>query len=80
MQVYDSRYPDRKIPKHQMFARKYCILCEQDSPCNNMHDTRRRRLTWTVNVKERVLQSFEDNPNTSTLVIAQQLGVCQSCG
>ncbi|GFW64350.1 hypothetical protein TNCV_273741 [Trichonephila clavipes] len=43
-----------------------------------MDVTGRRQLMWSVNVEERVLQSFEENLNTSTQVIAQQLGVCQS--
>ncbi|GFW59741.1 DUF4817 domain-containing protein [Trichonephila clavipes] len=41
-------------------------LCERSSLHSNMHDTERRRLMRTVNVEERILQSFEDNPNTSS--------------
>ncbi|GFR28804.1 hypothetical protein TNCT_385241 [Trichonephila clavata] len=43
-----------------------------------MHDTGRRQLTRTVDFEERILQSFEDNPNARTRDIAQQFGVCQS--
>ncbi|GFV74504.1 hypothetical protein TNCV_5129461 [Trichonephila clavipes] len=45
---------------------------------SNMHDTGRRRLTRTINIKEIVLQSFEDNSNSNIRDIGQQLGVCQS--
>ncbi|GFT55277.1 hypothetical protein TNCV_4611491 [Trichonephila clavipes] len=43
-----------------------------------MHDTGIRQLTWTANVEERDRQFSEDNPNISTRVIAQQLGMYQS--
>ncbi|GFR25619.1 hypothetical protein TNCT_213491 [Trichonephila clavata] len=43
-----------------------------------MRDTGRRQLTRNVNVKERVLQFFEDNLITSTQDIAQKLGVYES--
>ncbi|GFW55091.1 hypothetical protein TNCV_2787061 [Trichonephila clavipes] len=48
---------------------------------SNMNDTRRRQLTGTANVEERVLQSFEDNPNTSThKILLSSLGsISQQC-
>ncbi|GFW63868.1 uncharacterized protein TNCV_3744721 [Trichonephila clavipes] len=79
-QVYENQYQysDKRIPKHQLFAHAHCNLCEHGSMRSNMHDIKRRQLTRTVNVEVRVLQSFEDNSNTSTRNITQQLGVCQS--
>ena len=65
-QVYEDRYPNRKIPQHEMFARMHRNLCERDSLRSNMQDTGRRRLTRTVNVAEQVLQCIEGNRNTST--------------
>ena len=53
-------------------------LCDRGSLRSNMQDTGRRRLSRTVNVAEEVLLSIEDNPNTSTRAISQQLGVSQS--
>ena len=77
-QVYEDWYPNRRIPLHEMFARVHRNLCERGSLLSSMQDTRRRWLTRTVNVAEQVLQSIEDNPNTSTRSISQQLGVSQS--
>ncbi|GFS62334.1 hypothetical protein TNIN_391731 [Trichonephila inaurata madagascariensis] len=77
-QVYENLCPDRRIPQHQRFAQVYCNLCEHGSLRNNLHDTGRRQLTRTFNAEERILQSFEDNPNTSTRDIVQQYGVFQS--
>ncbi|GFX24096.1 uncharacterized protein TNCV_2435891 [Trichonephila clavipes] len=61
-----------------MFSRVHCNLCEHGSMRCNMQDMRKRKMTRTMNVEERVLQSFEDHPNTSTRDSAQRLGVCQS--
>ena len=63
------------------WATTYRILGENDwrelSAFQNK-STGRKRLTRNVNVPEQVLQSIEDNPNTSTRTISQQLGVSQS--
>ncbi|GFY39628.1 hypothetical protein TNIN_116201 [Trichonephila inaurata madagascariensis] len=81
-QVYESHYPGKRIPHNQMFARVQRNMCKRGSLHSNMHDTRRRRLTRTVNVGKRVLQFFEENPNTSTGAIAQRLRFVsqQQCG
>ena len=76
--LYKDRYPNRRIPQHKMFAHVHRNLCGRRSLRSNMQDTGRRRLTRTVNVAEQVLQSIEDNPNTKTRAISQQLGVSQS--
>ncbi|GFY16666.1 hypothetical protein TNCV_2787911 [Trichonephila clavipes] len=60
-QVYENRYPDRRIPQHQMFARAHRNLCKRASVVaartirEQMSDVdcQRRRK------RERVLQSFE---------------------
>ena len=77
-QVYEDRYPNRRIPQHEIFVRMHRNLCERGSLRSNMQDTGRRRLTRTVNVAEQVLQSIEYNPNTSARAISLQLGVSQS--
>ena len=77
-QGYEDRYPNRRMPQQEMFACVHRNLCELSSLHSSMQDTERRRLTRTVNVAEQVLQSIEDNPNTSTRAISQQIGVSQS--
>ncbi|GFX08711.1 hypothetical protein TNCV_62381 [Trichonephila clavipes] len=72
-QVYEIQYPCKRIPHNQMFARVHRNLCKRGSLRSNMHDTRRRRVAWTVNVGERVLHFFQENPNTSKEAKAQRL-------
>ncbi|GFQ91814.1 hypothetical protein TNCT_698321 [Trichonephila clavata] len=69
-QVYEDGYPDSRIPQQETFARMHRYLYEHGSLSSNMHDTGRRRLTWTVNIKEQLLQSFKGNPNTTRRAIA----------
>ncbi|GFQ70822.1 hypothetical protein TNCT_138331 [Trichonephila clavata] len=66
------------MPQHKMLAHLYHILSWHGLFRSNMYHTRRRRLKRIFNVEEKVLQSFEDNPNTGTRAIAQQIEVCQS--
>ncbi|GFQ90434.1 hypothetical protein TNCT_163031 [Trichonephila clavata] len=53
--VYEDRYLNRRIPQYQMFACVHYNLSERRSLRNNIHDTGRRRLTPTINIKEQVL-------------------------
>ncbi|GFQ95194.1 hypothetical protein TNCT_625991 [Trichonephila clavata] len=67
------------MPHDQMFARMHRNLrSERSSLRRNMHDMGRKRLTRNVNVGKRILRALEDYQKTSTVTIAQQLGICQS--
>ncbi|GFY66769.1 hypothetical protein TNIN_376111 [Trichonephila inaurata madagascariensis] len=73
--VYEKRYPDRRIPQHQMFARMHCNLR------SNMYDAGRRQLTRFVNVEERVLLSFEEYRIPAHKILLRSQGsVSQQCG
>lgn len=77
-QMYAERYPNRRVPQHQMFSRVHRQLCETGSFAGINVDRGSRRSTRTVSVEEAVLQSIEEQPSSSTRGIARQFGVSQS--
>ncbi|GFY59898.1 hypothetical protein TNIN_164721 [Trichonephila inaurata madagascariensis] len=75
-QVYENRYPDRRIPLYQMFAHVHRNLCERGSLLSNMHDMGERRLKLCLPTSKK--KSFEDNLNTTTQADEVPL-LCQQC-
>ncbi|GFV58167.1 hypothetical protein TNCV_687741 [Trichonephila clavipes] len=53
-------------------------MCERDSLLSDLHDTGRRRLKLSVNIKEIALQSFEDNLNITAQAVEIPF-LCQQC-
>ena len=73
--LYQERYPNRRVPYHATFASVNRRLRETGSLTRATMN--RRRTKRTTSNEEAVLRLAEDNPHTSTRVIAQQLGLPQ---
>lgn len=73
---YQRRFPDRRIPHVTVFSATYRRLSETGSVQRQQIDTGRPRR-YTANEEEDIIQRFIDDPNTSTNVVARELGMSQ---
>ncbi|GFT04902.1 DUF4817 domain-containing protein [Trichonephila clavipes] len=71
--LYAERYPMRRIPSHNFFARLHQRLAETGS--FERADMVRVRTARTPAVEQNVLQHVERNPRTSTRSVANSVGV-----
>ncbi|GFT95409.1 DUF4817 domain-containing protein [Trichonephila clavipes] len=71
--LYAERYPMRRIPSHNFFARLHQRLAETGS--FERGDMVRVRTARTPAVEQNVLQHVERNPRTSTRSVANSVGV-----
>ncbi|GFS66049.1 retrovirus-related Pol polyprotein from transposon 17.6 [Trichonephila clavipes] len=71
--LYVERYPMRRIPSHNFFARLHQRLAETGS--FERADMVRVRTVRTPGVEQNVLQHVERNPRTSTRSVANSVGV-----
>ncbi|KAF8796290.1 Caspase-7 like protein [Argiope bruennichi] len=70
---YAERYPTRRIPSHNFFARLHQRLAETSSLERALRD--RVRTTRTADAKQNVLQHVQGNSRTSTRSVANAVGV-----
>lgn len=77
-ELYRSRFPNRRIPGHNMFGRLHNRLRETGSFEARMNDTGAERRTRTRGMEEAVLLEVENDPGTSTRAIGARLGVSHS--
>ena len=73
---YQRRFPNRRIPHISLFGSTYRRISETGSVQKQQIDTGRSRR-YTADDEEEVLQRFIDDPNTSTNIVARQLGMSQ---
>lgn len=76
--MYQERYPNRRLPNRRTFVNVDQHLRETGSLELRMYDTGRNRSVRTPQFEEEILQRFEDNPSTSTRIVARELRV-NSC-
>lgn len=73
--MYQERYPNRRLPNRRTFVNVDQRLRETGSLQSRMYDTGRNRSVRTPQFEEEVLERFEDNPSTSTRIVAHELRV-----
>lgn len=73
---YQLRFPNRRIPSHRVFAAVYQRLRESGSTQERRHDGGRPRNA-DPDVEEEILERFNEDPNTSTRIVARQMGLTQ---
>lgn len=73
---YVQRYPGRRVPDVSVFDGAYRRLRETGSVQRRNTDMGRPRV-YDVNVEDEIQRCFQEDPTTSTRVVAQQLGVSQ---
>lgn len=71
--LYAERYPTRRMPSHNFFARLHQRLAETGSL--ERADRDRVRTARTADVEQNVLQHVQGNPRTSTRSVANAVGV-----
>lgn len=71
--VYQERYPDRRLPHHETFSTTYRRLRETGNL--NFREPRVNVRQHNVEVDERILQAFDDDPTTSIRVVADGLNL-----
>lgn len=76
--LYHERFPNRLLPNHKTFTNVHNRLRETGTFKSCMADTGREREVRNVDFEENVLQTFEENPSTSTRVVSQELGCSNS--
>lgn len=78
VRVYHERFPNRRIPCCKTFARIERRLREKGSLEGDKKNSGRTRNVRTVEVEENILHTVEDDPSTSSRLIAVQVGVSKS--
>lgn len=71
--IYQERYPDRRLPHHETFSTTYRRLRETGNL--NFREPRVQVRQHNVQVDERILQAFDDDPTTSIRVVAAGLNI-----
>lgn len=71
--VYQERYPDRRLPHHETFSATYRRLRETGNL--NLREPRVNVRQHNVQVDERILRAFDDDPTTSIRVVADRLNL-----
>ena len=77
-QMYHEKYPSRKIPSHSFFATSHWRLCETGSLDMHKPDAGYQRISWTVDVEERVVQALKRNPSTNIWVVFREIHIPQT--
>lgn len=77
VRLYRQKYPNRRVPHHELFARLHRRLCEAGSFRINPH-CGRDRTSRTPAVEEAVVEAIQSNPRASTRAIARDIGVRHS--
>lgn len=75
---YAERYPRRCHPDANVIRRAETRLREMGSTIVYRQNTGRERNVRTVALEEEILEVIEDEPQTSTRVIARQINITHS--
>ena len=75
---YHEAFPERRQPDSRVFTRSHQRLRETGAFTTNLRIPGRPRTVSTPQVEERVLQSVDENPGTSTRRIAAAENVSQT--
>lgn len=70
---YQRRFPNRRIPDARVFATTYRVIAETGSVRHRRVDAGAPRV-YQVGAEEAILEHFEDQPTTSTAIVASQTG------
>ncbi|CAG4958029.1 unnamed protein product [Colias eurytheme] len=71
--IYQERYPNRRLPHYETFSTTYRRLRETGNL--NLQEPRVNVRQHNVEVDDRILQAFDDDPTTSIRVVADGLNV-----
>ncbi|GFT97666.1 transposase-like protein [Trichonephila clavipes] len=74
VRLYRERYPTRRQPNHQTFARVHQNLVERGSFRATIEGTGRRRIARTPIFEEGVLHAVDQTPGTSVRALAASTG------
>ncbi|GFV47601.1 DUF4817 domain-containing protein [Trichonephila clavipes] len=74
VRLYRERYPTRRQPNHQTFARVHQNLVERGSFRATIEGTGRRRIARTPILEEGVLHAVDQTPGTSVRALAASTG------
>ncbi|GFW07589.1 DUF4817 domain-containing protein [Trichonephila clavipes] len=74
VRLYRERYPTRRQPNHQTFARVHQNLVERGSFRATIEGTGRRQIARTPIFEEGVLHSVDQTPGTSVRALAASTG------
>lgn len=73
--IYQERFPNRRLPDRNTFVSTYRRLRETGNL--NAREPRNSARQLPVEIDEQILAAFEEDPTTSTRVVAAALGVSQ---
>lgn len=70
VRLYQQRFPNRRLPNHQMFTSLHRQLHETGTFSVNVHDSGHPRHVRTPEMEEEILQRFANSPGMSTRAVA----------
>ncbi|XP_050300080.1 uncharacterized protein LOC126738684 isoform X2 [Anthonomus grandis grandis] len=71
--IYQEMHPHRRLPHHETFSTTYRRL--RDTGSVHFQEPRINVREQNLAVDERILQAFEENPNTSIRAVARALNL-----
>lgn len=74
VRIYHRKFPERRIPHKTIFENLLRRLRQTGSIKPPKFDSGRRRYRRTVQVEEAILDSVQNDPTTSTRIVASELG------
>ena len=73
---YQRRFPNRRVPNIRVFANTYRMVSESGTVHRNQHNAG-APPRYDPNDEEDILRAFQEDPTTSTHIVAPRLGMSQ---